>query len=173
MAPQLVSRCCHCCISLAARSKKLSGGGGCIRAGGGAGTRAGTGHVCKGGSIGIELGDSGVQAAHASVSSSTGSTQLRLALGGFMGNPFGFFLKSRLALAQLLLRGQVGGQGIGITPGCVGIPLLLHAGCAILGVAFLAKAAMWPLNFWLVPAYSSASAPSPGIWPMKMRSTML
>ncbi len=26
-------------------------------------------------------------------------------------------------------------------------------------VAFLAKAGMWPLNFWLVPAYSSASAP--------------
>ncbi|WP_066269534.1 monovalent cation/H+ antiporter subunit D [Hydrogenophaga palleronii] len=37
---------------------------------------------------------------------------------------------------------------------------LLHTACAILAVAFLAKAAMWPLNFWLVPAYSSASAPS-------------
>lgn len=37
---------------------------------------------------------------------------------------------------------------------------LLHAGCAILAVAFLTKAAMWPLNFWLVPAYSSAGAPS-------------
>ncbi|QHE89072.1 monovalent cation/H+ antiporter subunit D [Hydrogenophaga sp. BPS33] len=37
---------------------------------------------------------------------------------------------------------------------------LLHAACAILAVAFLAKAAMWPLNFWLVRAYSSASAPS-------------
>ena len=36
---------------------------------------------------------------------------------------------------------------------------LLHAGTAILAVAFLAKAGMWPLNFWLVPAYSSASAP--------------
>ncbi|CAI8973220.1 putative K(+)/H(+) antiporter subunit D [Pseudomonas sp. IT-P44] len=36
---------------------------------------------------------------------------------------------------------------------------LLHAGAAILAVAFLAKAGMWPLNFWLVPAYSSASAP--------------
>lgn len=41
---------------------------------------------------------------------------------------------------------------------------LLHAGCAILGVAFLTKAAMWPLNFWLVPAYSSASAPSGAIF---------
>ena len=41
---------------------------------------------------------------------------------------------------------------------------LLHAGCAILAVAFLAKAAMWPLNFWLVPAYSSASAPSAAVF---------
>ena len=36
---------------------------------------------------------------------------------------------------------------------------LLHAGAGILAVAFLAKVGMWPLNFWLVPAYSSASAP--------------
>ncbi|MFS2159387.1 monovalent cation/H+ antiporter subunit D [Pseudomonas sp. Pseusp122] len=36
---------------------------------------------------------------------------------------------------------------------------LLHAGAAILAVAFLAKAGIWPLNFWLVPAYSAASAP--------------
>jgi multicomponent K+:H+ antiporter subunit D len=42
--------------------------------------------------------------------------------------------------------------------------VLLHAGCAILAVAFLAKAAMWPLNFWLVPAYASASAPSAAVF---------
>ncbi|WP_339523532.1 monovalent cation/H+ antiporter subunit D [Pseudomonas sp. EL_65y_Pfl2_R96] len=36
---------------------------------------------------------------------------------------------------------------------------LLHAGAAILAVAFLTKAGVWPLNFWLVPAYSAASAP--------------
>lgn len=36
---------------------------------------------------------------------------------------------------------------------------LLHAGAAILGLAFLVKAGMWPLNFWLVPAYTAASAP--------------
>lgn len=36
---------------------------------------------------------------------------------------------------------------------------LLHAGAGILAVAFLAKAGMWPLNFWLAPAYSAASAP--------------
>ncbi len=35
----------------------------------------------------------------------------------------------------------------------------LHIGVAILAVAFLTKAAAWPLNFWLVPAYSAASAP--------------
>lgn len=36
---------------------------------------------------------------------------------------------------------------------------LMHAGAALLGLAFLIKAALWPLNFWLVPAYSAASAP--------------
>ena len=36
---------------------------------------------------------------------------------------------------------------------------LLHAGAAILAVAFLIKAASWPLNAWLVPAYSATSAP--------------
>ncbi|CAN5703737.1 monovalent cation/H+ antiporter subunit D [soil metagenome] len=36
---------------------------------------------------------------------------------------------------------------------------LLHAGAAVLGIAFLTKAAMWPLGFWLVPAYSAAIAP--------------
>ena len=36
---------------------------------------------------------------------------------------------------------------------------LLEAGVAILGVAFLIKSAMWPLNFWLRPAYGAASAP--------------
>jgi len=36
---------------------------------------------------------------------------------------------------------------------------LLHAGAAILGIAFLAKAGLWPLNFWLPPAYAAASAP--------------
>lgn len=41
---------------------------------------------------------------------------------------------------------------------------LLHAASAILAVAFLAKAAMWPLNFWLVPAYSGAGAPSSAVF---------
>lgn len=36
---------------------------------------------------------------------------------------------------------------------------LLHAGAAIFAVAFLTKAAIWPLNFWLVPAYMATSAP--------------
>ncbi|MDM0113556.1 monovalent cation/H+ antiporter subunit D [Variovorax sp. J22R133] len=36
---------------------------------------------------------------------------------------------------------------------------LVHAGAAILGVAFFAKAGAWPLNFWLVPAYSAAVSP--------------
>lgn len=36
---------------------------------------------------------------------------------------------------------------------------LIHAGASILAVAFLIKAAAWPLNFWLVPAYSAATPP--------------
>jgi multicomponent K+:H+ antiporter subunit D len=36
---------------------------------------------------------------------------------------------------------------------------LLHAGAAVLAMAFLIKAAVWPLNSWLVPAYTAASAP--------------
>lgn len=36
---------------------------------------------------------------------------------------------------------------------------LLHAGATVLAVAFLTKAAIWPLNFWLVPAYVAASPP--------------
>jgi multicomponent K+:H+ antiporter subunit D len=37
--------------------------------------------------------------------------------------------------------------------------LLFEAGAAVLGVAFLIKAAAWPLNFWLPAAYASACAP--------------
>ncbi|GAB1579453.1 monovalent cation/H+ antiporter subunit D [Bordetella petrii] len=37
--------------------------------------------------------------------------------------------------------------------------LLFEAGAAVLGVAFLVKAGAWPLNFWLVRGYGSASAP--------------
>jgi len=37
--------------------------------------------------------------------------------------------------------------------------LLFEAGAAILGVAFLVKAGMWPLSFWLTGAYSAAAPP--------------
>ncbi|CAM3366732.1 monovalent cation/H+ antiporter subunit D [Paracidovorax anthurii] len=37
---------------------------------------------------------------------------------------------------------------------------LLHTAAGILATAFLIKAAVWPLNFWLVPAYRAASAPA-------------
>lgn len=37
--------------------------------------------------------------------------------------------------------------------------LLLEAGAALLGMAFLIKAGMWPLSFWLPPAYTAAAAP--------------
>ncbi|MFC5387131.1 monovalent cation/H+ antiporter subunit D [Aquamicrobium segne] len=36
---------------------------------------------------------------------------------------------------------------------------LLEAGTAILGIAFLTKAGMWPLCFWLPGAYSAAATP--------------
>ena len=36
---------------------------------------------------------------------------------------------------------------------------LVHAAAAILATAFFAKAGAWPLNFWLVPAYSAAVPP--------------
>ncbi|CAG0984490.1 NADH-quinone oxidoreductase subunit M [Burkholderiales bacterium] len=41
---------------------------------------------------------------------------------------------------------------------------LLNAAVAILSVAFLAKAAMWPLGFWLAPAYAAASAPAAALF---------
>lgn len=37
--------------------------------------------------------------------------------------------------------------------------MLFEAGAAILGIAFLVKAGMWPLNFWLPPTYAAAPAP--------------
>ncbi|MBN9072975.1 MAG: monovalent cation/H+ antiporter subunit D [Rhizobiales bacterium] len=37
--------------------------------------------------------------------------------------------------------------------------MLLQAGAAILGIAFLVKAGMWPLCFWLPSAYMAAAAP--------------
>ncbi|KQO78991.1 monovalent cation/H+ antiporter subunit D [Rhizobium sp. Leaf262] len=42
--------------------------------------------------------------------------------------------------------------------------MLLETGSAVLGIAFLVKAGMWPLNFWLPSAYSAASAPVAAIF---------
>lgn len=41
---------------------------------------------------------------------------------------------------------------------------LLRAGFAILGVAFLVKAGMWPLCFWLPTTYAAASAPAAALF---------
>lgn len=41
---------------------------------------------------------------------------------------------------------------------------LLHAGAGLLGVAFLIKAGMWPLSFWLPATYSAAGAPVAAIF---------
>jgi multicomponent K+:H+ antiporter subunit D len=48
-----------------------------------------------------------------------------------------------------------------LQPGDRGIA---EAGAAVLGVAFLVKAAAWPLNFWLPGAYTAASAPVAAIF---------
>lgn len=42
--------------------------------------------------------------------------------------------------------------------------MLLEAGAALLGVAFLVKAGMWPLGFWLPTAYTVASPPVAAIF---------
>ncbi|MDQ8727688.1 monovalent cation/H+ antiporter subunit D [Bradyrhizobium sp. LHD-71] len=41
---------------------------------------------------------------------------------------------------------------------------LVEAGAALLGVAFLVKAGMWPLSFWLLGAYPAAAAPVAAIF---------
>ena len=40
---------------------------------------------------------------------------------------------------------------------------LLEAGLAVMGVAFLIKAAVWPLGFWLPATYAAAAAPAAAI----------
>ncbi|MFB2550242.1 monovalent cation/H+ antiporter subunit D [Ensifer soli] len=42
--------------------------------------------------------------------------------------------------------------------------MLMEAGAAVLGTAFLVKAGMWPLGFWLPPAYAAATPPSAAIF---------
>src|SRR3546814_7849201 len=39
---------------------------------------------------------------------------------------------------------------------------LLEGGAAILGIAFLVKAGMWPLSFWLPTTYAAAAPPEIG-----------
>ena len=43
---------------------------------------------------------------------------------------------------------------------------ILHVGLALLGLAFLVKAGMWPLCHWLVPAYSAAAGPVAAVFAM-------
>lgn len=42
--------------------------------------------------------------------------------------------------------------------------LVFEAAAAILGVAFLIKAAAWPLNYWLIDTYANTSAPVAGMF---------
>src|SRR5690606_36368581 len=60
-----------------------------------------------------------------------------------------------LNMADLAIR-------IGEVP--AGDRVLLEAGAGILGVAFLVKAAMWPLGFWLPGTYGNAAPPVAAIF---------
>ncbi len=60
--------------------------------------------------------------------------------------------------------------------------MLLEAGAALLGIAFLVKAGMWPLGFWLPTTYAAAGAPvaavfgvmtKMGVYAMLRLSTLL
>ncbi|OJG01435.1 monovalent cation/H+ antiporter subunit D [Pararhizobium antarcticum] len=42
--------------------------------------------------------------------------------------------------------------------------MLMESGAALLGIAFLVKAGMWPLGFWLPTAYSAATPPVAAIF---------
>jgi len=42
--------------------------------------------------------------------------------------------------------------------------VLVEAGAAVLGIAFLVKAGMWPLCFWLPSTYAAASAPAAALF---------
>jgi len=47
-----------------------------------------------------------------------------------------------------------------LVPGLTGTPrALMHAGAALLGLAFLIKAAIWPVGFWLPRTYAAAIPP--------------
>src|SRR5689334_11414048 len=41
---------------------------------------------------------------------------------------------------------------------------LFEIGAAAMGIAFLVKAGMWPLGFWLPPTYAAASAPAAALF---------
>ena len=42
--------------------------------------------------------------------------------------------------------------------------VLVEAGAAVLGIAFLVKAGMWPLGFWLPSTYAAAAAPAAALF---------
>jgi multicomponent K+:H+ antiporter subunit D len=60
-----------------------------------------------------------------------------------------------LNLADLALR---------VSTAAAGERVLFETGSAILGIAFLVKAGMWPLCFWLPGVYSAASAPAAALF---------
>jgi multicomponent K+:H+ antiporter subunit D len=52
-----------------------------------------------------------------------------------------------------------------IIPGTVGLDLsLLQSGFGVLGIAFLVKAGMWPLGFWLPKTYAAAVPPAAAVF---------
>lgn len=84
------------------------------------------------------------------------------------------YIAINLVASLLFLIGVALIYGVGGTLGmaelAVRVPLLpaadrplLEAGAAILAIAFLVKAAAWPMGFWLVPTYAAASPPAAAI----------
>src|SRR5690606_13543216 len=52
-----------------------------------------------------------------------------------------------------------------IIPGTLGLDLaILQSGFAVLGIAFLVKAGMWPVGFWLPRTYAAAVPPSAAVF---------
>jgi multicomponent K+:H+ antiporter subunit D len=66
-------------------------------------------------------------------------------------------------VAGTLNLADLGPKATALAPGDRG---LFDIGATILGIAFLIKAASWPLNFWLPAAYAAAGAPVAAVFSM-------
>nr|WP_218951364.1 monovalent cation/H+ antiporter subunit D [Eoetvoesiella caeni] len=96
----------------------------------------------------------------------SGESRVTAGLHYIATNLFASFL---LLIAMALIYGVTGTLNmadLAVQAGKLAGPdrLLFETAAAILGIAFLIKAAAWPLNFWLPNAYGSACAPVAAIF---------